>query len=102
MRRAGVLALLVALLVLGSFAYWWADGRPGTPSDFRGRVADAGLDVAWANSGPRGGSGSVETACGPVAVTVNDLDGELWVEWPGRHEPLTETSVRALLSCASP
>lgn len=41
---------VVALLVIGSWAYWRADGSVGTPEDFRNQVAATGLEVAWSNS----------------------------------------------------
>jgi hypothetical protein len=91
---------ILALLLLGSFAYWHGEGQPGTPNDFRDRVADAGLDVAWSNSGPRGGTGVVDTTCGPVEVTIDELDGQLWIRLTGEHEVLTTDVVDALLSCS--
>lgn len=97
----GVVALvaILALLIAGSVVYWLAEGRPGTPDEFRRRVAEAGLNVAWSNSGPRGGSGVVDTACGPIDVTVNDMDDRLWIRWADRQEPVTREDIDALLSC---
>jgi hypothetical protein len=91
---------IAALIVVGSLIYWLADGRGGTSDDFRQRVADSGLSVVWSNSGPRGGSGSVETSCGPVAVTVDEIDDELWIRWAGHHGLATPETIAALLSCA--
>ncbi|NNJ48699.1 MAG: hypothetical protein HKP18_12805 [Acidimicrobiia bacterium] len=91
---------VVALLVIGSLAYWWADGSPGTPEDFRDRVSATGLQVAWSNSGPRGGSGLVETSCGSLEVSVDDIDDELWIRWSDNREPMTADVVDAVLSCA--
>ncbi len=91
---------VVALIVVGSVIYWLADGQGGTADDFRQRVADSGLSVVWSNSGPRGGSGSVETNCGPVDVTVDEIDGELWIQWAGHRELATPETMGALLSCA--
>jgi hypothetical protein len=98
----GVVAVvaIVALLVFGSFAYWLSEDQPGTPDDFRRRVAEAGLSVAWLNSGPRGGSGVVDTACGSVDVTINDVDDQLWISWEDQNEPATLETIGALLSCA--
>ena len=87
-------------LIVGSSLYWLADGRPGLPEDFRRQVAEAGLEVVWSNSGPRGGSGVVETTCGPVVVTVNEVDDSLWVGWDDRRAELSRETVEALVSCA--
>lgn len=87
------------LLVIGSWAYWRADGSVGTPEDFRRDVAETGLTVAWSNSSPRGGSGLIETSCGTVEVSVDDIDGELWIRWEDNREPVTTESVDALLLC---
>lgn len=95
----GVVAI-AALLILGSFIYWTGEGQPGTPDGFRERVAEAGLSVAWSNSGPRGGSGTVDTSCGPVGVTISDMDGQLWIRWADQQEPATPEAINALLSCA--
>lgn len=97
---AVALVAAVALFISGSFVYWLTDGQPGTPDDFRQRVTDTGLNVAWSNSGPRGGSGVVDTACGPVDVTVSDIDDRLWLRWADRHEPATREVVAALHACA--
>jgi hypothetical protein len=95
-----VAVVILVLLVLGSFVYWRAEGQPGTPGDFRERVAEAGLDVAWSNSGPRGGTGVVDTTCGPVEVTIDEMDDQLWIRWAGEHEIATGDAIDALLSCA--
>lgn len=99
--RRGILVAvaLVAITLAGSTIYWLADGRTGTPGEFRERVSAAGLDVAWMNSGPRGGSGSVETDCGPVAVEIDEIDGELWVQWADSREVATAEVVDAILAC---
>jgi hypothetical protein len=98
---AGVAVVAVlAFLVFGSFLYWLGEGQPGSPDDFRRRVAEAGLSVAWSNSGPRGGSGVVQTTCGPVDVSVTDMDDQLWIRWDGQQDLLTPQSLEALLSCA--
>ena len=99
-KGAVALVAILALLIAGSVVYWLAEGRPGTPDDFRRRVTDAGLTVAWSNSGPRGGSGVVDTACGPIDVTVNDMDDQLWIRWADRQEPATREAIDALLSCS--
>ncbi|MDP9493925.1 MAG: hypothetical protein M3P87_01685 [Actinomycetota bacterium] len=92
--------VIVALIVLGSTIYWLADGRVGTPDDFRQRVSDTGLIVEWANSGPRGGTGSVDTSCGPVEVTINEIDDELWIQWAENNEVATPEAIDAVLSCS--
>lgn len=99
-RTAVALVAAVALLLSGSLIYWVAEGRPGTPDDFRQRVSDAGLNVAWSNSGPRGGSGVVDTSCGSVDVSVSDIDDQLWLRWAERNEPATREAIDALLTCA--
>jgi hypothetical protein len=95
-----VTVAIVALIVVGSMVYWLADGRVGTPDDFRQRVSDAGLNVDWSNSGPRGGSGSVDTSCGPVDVGIDEIDGELWIRWLGNREVVTPDTIDALRSCS--
>jgi hypothetical protein len=99
--RSGVLVAvaIVALIVVGSIVYWLADDGVGTPDDFRQRVIEAGLNVDWSNSGPRGGSGSVDTTCGPVDVTIDEIDGELWIRWSDNREVVTPETIDALLSC---
>ncbi|NNE96924.1 MAG: hypothetical protein HKN24_12935 [Acidimicrobiales bacterium] len=92
---------LAFILFAGSYLYWVGEGRPGTPEDFRGRVADAGLDVEWTNNGPRAGDGFITDDCGrPVAVTVDERDGELWVRSDkGGREPLTAGTLDRLRDC---
>lgn len=41
----------------------------------------------------------VETACGPIDVTINDVDGRLWMRSADRQEPVTREAIDALLSC---
>ncbi len=96
----GVIVAVVALLVLGNWIYWVADGRPGTPSEFRERVAATGLEVAWSNNGSRGGDGLVERACGPMTVSVVELDGQLTLLWEEQREALTVASAAAFQACA--
>jgi len=95
-----VAVLIVVLMVVGSTIYWLADGQVGTPEDFRQRVRDTGANVEWSNSGPRGGSGLVDTSCGPVEVTIDDVDGELWIRWAENREVATPEAIDALLSCS--
>jgi hypothetical protein len=95
-----VAAAVIVLVVAGSAVYWLADGRVGTPDDFRQRVRDAGLSVEWSNSGPRGGSGSVETDCGSTDVTIDEIDGELWIRWDGNRDEVNPETVDALTSCS--
>ena len=91
---------LVLVLVAGSYLYWLGDGMPGTPAEFREQVADGGLIIEWTNSGPRAGSGTVETGCGPVAVDVDELEDGLWIRWEGHRRPLTPEAIDLLTSCA--
>ena len=91
---------IVALIVVGSLVYWVADGRGGTPGDFRERVSDTGLNVDWSNSGPRGGSGVVDTSCGPVDLEINEIDDVLWISWEENREIATPETIDALLSCS--
>jgi hypothetical protein len=95
-----VAVAIVALMVVGSLIYWMADGQGGTPDDFRQRVSETGLNVGWSNSGPRGGSGSVDTSCGPVDVAIDEIDGELWIRWAENREVATPETIDALLSCS--
>jgi len=94
-----VLVVLVALLIFGNWLYWWADGSVGTPAEFRQNVAETGLDVAWTTSGPRGGSGVVETSCGSTDVAIDDVNDVLWIRWADNREPLTSEVIDALLAC---
>jgi hypothetical protein len=94
-----IAAVVVSVIVAGTLIYWLADGRPGTAGDFRERVSRSGLEVDWSNSGPRGGSGSVDTDCGRVAVTVDEIDGEFWVRWAERRELATADTIDAITSC---
>jgi len=90
---------VMALLVIGSWAYWRADGSAGTPEEFRNQVAATGLEVAWSNPGPRGGSGLVDTSCGPIEVSIDDINGEVWIRWSDNREPITAEVVDAVLVC---
>jgi hypothetical protein len=94
-----VAVAVVALVVAGSVVFWYADGG-GSPEDFRQRVRDTGLDVEWSNSGPRGGSGSVDTDCGSTDVTIDEIDGELWVQWADKRDTVNPETIDALLSCS--
>jgi hypothetical protein len=96
---AAILAV-PAVIGVGSYVYWRADGSVGTPQNFTDRVAEAGLDVEWSNAGPRAGDGVVRTDCGPVEVTVNDLDGALWLTTPDQQRRLTASTIEELISCA--
>jgi hypothetical protein len=101
-RLIVVLAAVIAVTMIGSYAYWRDEGSAGTPAQFRERVAEAGLVVDWENNGPRGGDGSVSTDCGPVDITISDLDGELWLIAPIGNERLAADSFRALIACEWP
>jgi hypothetical protein len=57
--------------------------------------------VEWSNSGPRGGSGVVETSCGPVEVTVDEVDDVLWMRWSENRATLSRQTIDDLLSCSS-
>jgi hypothetical protein len=92
-------AAVVTVLGLGSWLYWSADGGVGTPEDFRNQVSATGLQIAWSNSGPSGGSGLVDTSCGSIEVSVDDIDGELWIRWSDNRERVTAEVVNAVLSC---
>ncbi len=93
---------VAALLVLGSWLYWVADGSPGTPDEFRDRVADTGLVVEWSNNGHSGGDGVVTRDCGPQSVSVQEMDDALWLLWSEHREELTETSAQAFQTCQLP
>ena len=95
-----MVAIFALIIVVGSIVYWLADGRVGTPDDFRQRVRDTGLSVEWSNSGPRGGSGSVDTSCGPVDVTIDEIDGQLWIRWSDNREVVTPETIDALRTCS--
>jgi hypothetical protein len=99
-RWVFAVVLIVVLIVVGSLVYWSADGRTGTPEDFRQRVADAGLSVEWSNSGPRGGSGTVDTSCGPVEVTIDEIDDQLWIRWSEYRDLVSAETVDLVLSCS--
>ncbi len=88
------------LLAAGNYAYWVGEGRPGTPAEFRDRVAATGLEVKWLNNGPSAGDGTTENECSdPVRVTVNDLGGELWLTSDLGREPLTADAIERLVEC---
>jgi len=95
-----VVAIFALIVVVGSIVYWLADDGVGTPDDFRQRVSDAGLSVDWVNSGPRGGSGSIDTTCGPVDVTIDEIEGELWIRWSDNRGVVTPETIDALRSCS--
>jgi hypothetical protein len=97
----GVLAAVIAVTAIGSYAYWRDEGSPGTPAQFRERVAEAGLVVDWEHSGPRG-DGSVSTDCGPVDITTKRPRRELWSIAPIGNERLAAESFRALIACEWP
>ena len=103
MNRGLIAALAVVLIaagiVGGSWIYWNGEGRPGTPDEFRQRVAATGLVVEWTNTGPRGGDGSANRTCGPLDVSVAEIDGGLWLNWDDRRIELTLQSARAFRAC---
>lgn len=99
-RVVSVLVVLLALLIFGNWLYWSADGSVGTSTEFRQNVAETGLEVAWTTSGPRGGSGVVETSCGPTDVAIDDINDVLWIRWASNREPATSEVIDALLACS--
>ena len=94
-----VIAAVLTALVIGSFLYWQAEGSSGTPEDFRLRVAATGLEVSWANVGPRGGAGVVRRSCGPVEVSVNEIDDALWVTVGDGRRRLSAAAVGSIETC---
>jgi hypothetical protein len=98
-QLVGALAAVVAVIAIGSYAYWRGEGSPGTSAQFRERVAEAGLEVDWENNGPSGGDGSVETDCGAVDITISELDGELWFVEPDGNQRVNAESIDDLLAC---
>lgn len=99
---AGVVAIVVMVLAVGSLLYWVGEGRPRSPAAFRELVASSGLVVEWSNNGPRGGDGVVATDCGEKAVSVNELDGELWVQWGDQRAPILPAVIDAIVRCDGP
>jgi hypothetical protein len=57
--------------------------------------------VRWSNSGPLGGSGVVDTSCGPVEVTVDEVDDVFWMRWSENRATLSRQTIDDLLSCRS-
>lgn len=100
-RRLFWLGSLAIVLVVfgGSVIYWLADGAVGTPVEFQDRVASIGLEVNWINVGPRAGDGSVDTECGKVPVTLNEINGDLWLTTTGDRRQITTTVIDELMSC---
>ena len=91
--------MVVALLVVGSLLYWVGEGRPRSPAAFRELVAASGLVVEWSNNGPRGGDGVVAADCGEQVVSVNELDGELWVQWGEQRALITSVVIDRIVRC---
>lgn len=101
-KRFWLGSLAIVLVIFGgSVFYWIADGAVGTPEQFRDRVASIGLEVNWIEVGPRAGNGSVVTECGKVSVTVNEIDGDLWLTTAGDRRRITTTVIDGLMSCQS-
>ncbi len=96
---AGLGLVAVAVLVVGSLVYWVGEGQPRSPAAFRELVAASGLVVDWSDNGPRGGDGVVATDCGDRAVSVDELDGELWVTWGDRRAMVTPATIDAIGRC---
>lgn len=96
---AGAVAIAVMVLAVGSLLYWVGEGRPRSPEAFRELVASSGLVVEWSNNGPRGGDGVVATDCGERAVSVNELDGELWVQWGDQRSPIMAAVIDDIVRC---
>ena len=97
-----IAAGVVALWAAGSWAYWVGSGSPGTPAEFRRDVADTGLVVVWVANGPTGGTGVVETSCGPADVEINDFDDALRIRWDGNDEAVTADVIEKLTACMRP
>ena len=97
---ACILVLFALLIGGGSYLYWRAEGSPGSPQEFRDRVAAAGLDVTWKNNGSRGGDGVVESECGARDITISDFDGELWLITDTTRRVLDPQVVDWFLACA--
>ena len=96
------LAAVAAAVLLGSWIYWAGEGG-GSPAEFRERVNDTGLTVAWDNNGPRGGDGIVDTECGPIEVSVQLwADDLLTVRWNNRSVTLTPDNAAAFVRCDLP
>lgn len=98
-KAALAAALLVAISVAGNYLYWAGDGRPGTPAEFRDRVATAGLAVDWENNGPSGGTGSVDTDCSTQTVTIDLSEDQLWIVSQDPAVLVTAESIEAILRC---
>ena len=94
-----VVATVVVVLAVGSVLYWVGEGRPRSPAAFRELVATSGLIVEWSNNGPRGGDGVVATDCGERVVSVNELDGDLWVQWGDQRVPVTPAVIDGIVRC---
>lgn len=62
-------------------------------------VAESGLEVDWSNNGPTGGDGAVATDCGVRVVTVDEIDGELWVQWDNRRARVTPAVIDEIERC---
>ena len=89
----------MVVVAVGSLLYWMGEGRPRSPAAFRELVAASGLVVEWSNSGPRGGDGVVATDCGEQAVSVDEVDDELWVQWEGRRAPISPRVIDDIVRC---
>ena len=96
---AVVVATAVVALAVGSLLYWVGEGRPRSPAAFRELVAASGLVVDWSNNGPRGGDGVVATDCGERVVSVNELDGELWIQWGDQRARVTPAVIGEIVRC---
>lgn len=95
----GVVVGAVVALALGSLLYWVGEDRPRSPAAFRELVAASGLVVEWSNNGPRGGDGVVATDCGERVVSVNEVDGELWVQWGDQRAQVTSAVIDEIVRC---
>ena len=96
---AAIVVSAVVALAVGSLLFWVGEGRLRSPAGFRELVAESGLVVEWSNNGPRGGDGVVATDCGERVVSVNELDGELWVQWANRRALVTPAVIGEIVRC---
>lgn len=100
-RRTAALVIVgvIAVIAFGSFLYWRGEGSPGTPAQFRERIAATGLVVEWEQNGPRAGDGVVDTDCGRIGVTIDAIDDELWLTTSGVRRLITPDSIDQLIAC---
>jgi len=77
-------------------------GRPhsvGSDSTLPKRTAEADQAKDSVSNGSRGGDGVVATDCGERAVSVNELDGELWVQWGDQRSSIMPAVIDEIVRC---